>query len=75
MASPDYPGRLVDDSKLPVLFVLIVISLLLELVVHWHFGIEVVYSHFFYIPVVLAAIWYGVRGVPVAVLLGGVLLA
>ncbi len=75
MARPDYPGRLFDDYKLPVLVVLIVISLLLELVVHWHFGIEVVYSHFFYIPVVLAAIWYGVRGVPVAVLLGGVLLA
>ena len=45
-----------------------------RLVVHWYFGIEVVYSHFFYIPVVLAGIWYGVRGVPVAVLLGAVLI-
>ena len=75
MALPEFRVKMVDDYKLPVLVVLIVISLLLELVIHWYFGIDVVYSHFFYIPVVLAGIWYGVRGVPVAVLLGGVLIA
>lgn len=74
MPLPELQRKLVDDYKLPVLVILIVISLLLELVVHWHFGIEVVYSHFFYIPVVLAGIWYGLRGVVVAVLLGGVLI-
>jgi hypothetical protein len=34
-----------------------------------------VYSHFFYIPVVLAAVWYGKRSVLVAVILGSALLA
>ena len=75
MALPEVQRKQVDDYKLPVLVVLIIVSLLLELVVHWKFGIEVVYSHFFYIPVVLAGIWYGLRGVFVAVLLGGVLIA
>jgi len=74
MVLPDFPVKRVDDYKLPVLVLLIIVSLLLELVVHWRLGIEVVYSHFFYIPVVLAGIWYGVRGVPVAALLGGVLI-
>jgi HEAT repeat protein len=63
------------DYRLPVLIVLVVFSLLLELIVHWYLDIDVVYSHFFYIPVVLAAIWYGIRGALVAVLLGAALLA
>jgi HEAT repeat protein len=67
-----HPAR---DYRLPVLTGLILISLALELIVHWYLGIEVVYSHFFYIPVVLAAIWYGLRGLPVAVLFGGILIA
>ncbi len=49
-------------------------ALLLELFVHWHLGITVVYTHFFYVPIVLAAVWYGWRGASVAVLLGAVTL-
>jgi HEAT repeat protein len=75
MAVSDLWHPVTGDYRLPVLAGLILVSLLLELVVHWYLGIEVVYSHFFYIPVVLAAIWYGLRGLPVAVLLGGVLIA
>lgn len=68
-------ARLRDDNRLAILALIVVLSLVLEIVVHWYLGIEVIYSHFFYIPVVLAGIWYGVRGVPVAILLGAVLLA
>jgi HEAT repeat protein len=73
MALPDLRGKAFGDYKLPVLVALIVVSILLELIVHWYLGIEVVYSHFFYVPVVLAAIWYGTRGVFAAVFLGAVL--
>jgi HEAT repeat protein len=75
MALSDLQLDAFRDYKLLVLVVLVAISLLLELIVHWYFDIEVVYSHFFYIPVVLAGIWYGTRGALVAVVLGAALLA
>jgi HEAT repeat protein len=68
------PGRLAK-YKLILIIALVTVSLLLEITVHWYLGIDVVYSHFFYIPVVLGAIWYGKRGVIVAFILGGALLA
>jgi HEAT repeat protein len=68
------PGRLAN-YKFTLLAALVLVSLLLEITVHWYLGIAVVYSHFFYIPVVLGAIWYGKRGVIVSLILGGALLA
>jgi HEAT repeat protein len=50
---------------------LIAISIVLEIVVHGIFGIEVVYTHFFYLPIALGAIWYGIRGIAVAAGLAG----
>ncbi len=55
--------------------ILVAGALFLEVFVHVYLGISVVYSHFFYIPVVLAAIWYGKRSVLVALLLGIALVA
>ncbi|HNL86378.1 MAG TPA: histidine kinase, partial [Methanoregulaceae archaeon] len=55
---------------MPVILLLVVISILLEIVLHWYLGISVAFSHFFYIPVVLAAVWYGKRAVLVAIILG-----
>lgn len=75
MTFPDRSGGVLQDYKLPVLIGLTAASLILELVVHWHLGITAVYSHFFYIPVVLAAVWYGKRGTVVAVLLAAALLS
>jgi HEAT repeat protein len=74
MALSDLKLGTFRSYRLPVVLVLVVISLLLELIVHWYLDVEVVYSHFFYIPVVLAAIWYGIRGALVAVVLGAALL-
>jgi HEAT repeat protein len=75
MVLSDLTGGKLQDYKLPLLGGLIAVSLLLELYVHWYLGITTVYSHFFYIPVVLGAVWYGKRGVLVAILLGAVLLS
>ena len=60
-----------SNVKVLILALLVLISVLLEIVVHWGLHIEVVYTHFFYIPVVIAGIWYGKRGVVVALFLGG----
>ncbi|NYT21529.1 MAG: hypothetical protein GKC07_06995 [Methanomicrobiales archaeon] len=75
MAFPAISGGRLQDYRLLVLTGLTAASLLLEISVHWYLGITTVYSHFFYIPVVLAAIWYGKRGVVVPVLLGAALLS
>jgi HEAT repeat protein len=60
------PGQ----KKQIILAALIGISLLLELIFQFYLGVNVVYSHFFYIPIVLAAIWYGKRAVFLAIFLG-----
>ncbi|MDD1706781.1 MAG: HEAT repeat domain-containing protein [Methanoregulaceae archaeon] len=75
MARSDLTLQRLEDYKLIVLVVLVMISLLLEVIVHWYLGVEVVYSHFFYIPIVLGAVWYGKRGVFIAFVLGAALLA
>ena len=70
MAFPDLNMRGFRNYRMPVLITLVAVSLLLEFVIHWVWGIAIVYSHLFYIPVVLAAVWYGKRGVIVAIILG-----
>jgi hypothetical protein len=60
------PGQ----KKQIVLAALIGIALLLELIFQIYLGVNVVYSHFFYIPIVLAAIWYGKRAVFLAIFFG-----
>ncbi|MDD1713154.1 MAG: HEAT repeat domain-containing protein [Methanoregulaceae archaeon] len=60
------PGQ----KKQIVLAALIGVSLLLELIFQIYLGVNVVYSHFFYIPIVLAAIWYGKRAVFLAIFFG-----
>ena len=70
MAFTDLKPEGFRDYRMPVLVILVAVSLGLEIFVHWYLGISVVYSHFFYIPVVLAAIWYGKRSVIVALILG-----
>ena len=75
MAFPDLHLKEFRDYRIPVLVILIAVSLFLEIYVHWYLGISVAYSHFFYIPVVMAAIWYGKRSVLVALILGIALVA
>jgi HEAT repeat protein len=72
MAQKSQGFRRISTYKPIIVGVLVIFSLAMEGILHWVMGIEVVYTQFFYIPVVLAAIWYGVRSVGVAALLGGV---
>jgi HEAT repeat protein len=68
--SPEFRG--LSSYKPLILGILVLVSLALEGILHWVMGIEVVYTQFFYVPVVLGAVWYGVRSVGIAALLGGV---
>lgn len=75
MAISDIRMERFRNYRMPLLLLLVVISILLEIVLHWYLGISVAFSHFFYIPVILAAVWYGKRAVVVAMILGIVHLA
>jgi signal transduction histidine kinase len=49
---------------------LIFLGLLLELVVHFTLHIDVVYTHFYYLIIVVAGLWYGRRAVLIALFFG-----
>jgi signal transduction histidine kinase len=55
----------------PVVFaLLILIGLDLEYVIHYHLGITIVYTQFFYLIIVIAGLWYGRKAIWVALLFG-----
>lgn len=74
MAFSDLHLHWMDRYKLPILLLLVAISLALEVIVHHIMGIRVVYSHFFYVPVVLAAVWYGKRAAVIGLFLAAIYL-
>lgn len=49
---------------------LILAGVLLEFVVHFWFGISTVYSHFYYLIIVLAGLWFGRKAILIAFLFG-----
>ena len=49
-------------SHFLVMGILLITCIGLEYYFHFILGIQIVYTHFFYIPIVLAAIWWGLRG-------------
>jgi signal transduction histidine kinase len=55
----------------PYAFALLVLAgVLLEFVVHFWFGIAIVYTHFYYLIIVLAGLWYGRRAILIALFFG-----
>ena len=50
---------------------LILFGLFLEIVLHFWYGISVVYTHFYYLIVVAAGAWYGKKAIWVALFFGG----
>jgi hypothetical protein len=55
----------------PVVFALLIfLGLDLEFVVHYYFGITIVYTQFFYLIIVIAGLWYGKKAVWVALFFG-----
>jgi HEAT repeat protein len=62
-----FPGTL----KVAIVAFLTAACLTLELVVHGYYGIETVYTHLFYLPIILAGIWFGQRALIPAFILAG----
>lgn len=74
--NPPHPAREgIGRPKAAIVVFLVAVSVILELVVHVGLGMEAVYSHFFYVPIVLAAAWMGIRGLPVSLFLSALYLA
>lgn len=65
------PARL----KLPVFVLLVVIGISLEIVVHYLYNISTVYTHFYYVIVVVTGLWYGRKAIWVALFFGGLHIA
>jgi signal transduction histidine kinase len=60
----------------PYEFALLVFAgLALELVVHYSLGISVVYTHFYYLIIVIAGLWYGRRAIWIALFFGSIHIA
>jgi signal transduction histidine kinase len=59
------------NTPRPYAFALLILAgILLEFVVHFWFGIAVVYTHFYYLIIVVAGLWYGRRAILIALLFG-----
>jgi signal transduction histidine kinase len=54
---------------------LVVAGLVLELYVHYYLEISVVYTHFYYLIIVIAGLWYGRKAIWIALFFGGLHLA
>jgi len=63
-----------ENQKIIVLAVLIAFSCFLTVYFHLVLEISHVFTHFFYIPVILAAFWWKRKGIVVAVFLAGFLI-
>ncbi len=64
-----------DRLKLPVFVILILTGIFLEGVVHYHYGINIVYTQFYYLIVVVAGLWYGRKTIGIALFFGGLQVA
>ena len=62
-------GSLIEPK--PYAFALLIFAgFLLEFVIHFWFGIAVVYTHFYYLIIVIAGLWYGRRAILIALMFG-----
>jgi K+-sensing histidine kinase KdpD len=63
-----------EKYKIFIMSILIAISCFLTFYFHVIFETGVVFSHFFYIPIILAALWWKRKGLGVAVFLVALLI-
>jgi signal transduction histidine kinase len=59
-----------EQMKLPVFVLLVAIGISLEIVVHYVYNISTVYTHFYYLIVVVAGLWYGKKAIAIALFFG-----
>ncbi|MCK8518828.1 sensor histidine kinase [Methanoculleus sp. 7T] len=62
---------LTEQQRMAVLMVLLAVSVFLTYYFHAILMLGTVFSHFFYIPIILTALWWEKRSIPVALFLGG----
>ncbi|WP_321505071.1 HAMP domain-containing sensor histidine kinase [uncultured Methanoregula sp.] len=56
----------------PIIFVLLILAgLAFEIGVHYFLGITIVYTHFYYLIIVIAGLWFGRKAIWVALFFGG----
>ena len=65
----------VENKRFLITSFLLAFSLSLILYCHFILEVEVVFTHFFYIPIIVVGIWWGYWAILVAVLLGAALFA
>ena len=59
------------NTPRPYVFAFLILAgIILEVVVHFWFGIAVVYTHFYYLIIVIAGLWYGRRAILIALFFG-----
>ena len=63
-------GYATQNNKQLILTFTIIVCVNLAIYINFFLGITVLYTHFFYIPILLAGIWYQRKAVYVALLLG-----
>ena len=59
-----------EEKKPLILFIAIISCVILNLYVTFIVATEIVYTHFFYIPIILAGLWYKRKAIYVAVFFG-----
>jgi len=64
-----------DGYKILIMTALLVICCALTYYFHAMLGIGTVFTHFFYVPIILAALWWGRKGLVVAVFLAVLLIS
>ena len=67
--------RILTEPHPVKLAFLVIAGLFLEFYVHYALGISVVYTHFFYLIIVIAGLWYGKRAIWIALFLGSLHIA
>lgn len=65
----------VGTIKPYALALLVFCGLLLELVVHYQLKISIAYTHFFYLIIAIAGLWYGKKAILLALFFGGLQIA
>lgn len=66
----DFCNLFVIKSKAQSLIIFILLAIVLEFIVHYSLKISVVYTHLFYLIIIIAAIWYQKKAVWVALFFG-----
>jgi len=66
--------ELKEKYRIPVMVILLVISSFLTYLFHAVLRTGIVFSHFFYIPIIVASLWWERKGLVVVIFLAGLLL-